>query len=164
MRRLVVPFVGPMNAEVYTAIAQSGWSPTSYSVERSERAYFDLLAMLWASGEPFIVCEHDIVPHATAFDELAACPHDWCAFPFEYLGEPTYGLGCVKFSADLIARNPDAMTRVGRMYDMNHPKRHWCRLDGFLTCVLEGAGEERHKHETMVRHLNSGRSHDCTTA
>lgn len=127
------------------------------------RDYFDVLADVWQAGETVAIVEHDIVVHATALDDLSACPHDWCAFPYQYMEhERHYGLGCVKFSADLLARCPDAMRRVGVLRDPTHPPRHWCRLDAWLQgVVLPSMGETMHKHDTPVRHLGHGNSHGC---
>lgn len=135
----------------------------AYWVAPTERAYFDLLSALWGKGEAFCIVEHDIVVNPSTLADFAACLHGWCTFPFEYMGKPTHALGCSKFSADLIARNPDAMRKVGVMHDERHPKRHWCRLDANLRVILELAGETRHEHETMVRHLGDGCAHGCTT-
>ena len=164
--RVVVPYAGsPWRTEVGHALRAAG-NPTFEwpDVSGSDRAYFDLLSELWRDGESVIVIEHDIIIHPTALDELSACPHDWCGFPHKYGNTITYGLGCVKFSAALIARNPDAMQRVGVMFDAHHEKRHWCRLDAWLQgCVLPGNGEVKCCHETVVGHLGSGCAHGCTT-
>lgn len=158
--RIVVPTTRTY-PEVYGALSDTDWPYDVIPVEHSDRAYYDLLAALWAAGESFAIVEHDVVVHPSAPLELASCPSDWCGFPYDYCGLVTYGLGCVKFSEALIARHPDAMLRVGVMSDDRHPKRHWCRLDAWLTCVLESVGEERHRHRTFVRHLGTGCAHGC---
>lgn len=145
-----------------TATRGRDWKRSAPVLE-GDRAYYDLLAGLWDDGESFCVVEHDVAVHETALDELAACPHDWCSFPFQYGNTVTHGLACVKFSAELIARNPDAMIKVGVMHDPTHRKKHWCRLDAWLQgVILPNAGETLHKHETLVRHLDTGCSHGCT--
>lgn len=161
--RVVVPCVGVPHWEVTLALREWRQWTALERVGHSNRAYFDLLSAMWDRAETFAVVEHDIVVNPDTLDELAACPHDWCALPYPYgRWGLHYGLGCVKFGADLIARNPDAMRKVGVMSDANHPRRHWCRLDAFLQgVVLPDAGEVLHKHDTPVGHLGHGCAHGC---
>jgi len=158
-----MPVAGDVDDRVRDALEATGWPVYGVDVSISPRAYFDLLFEYWADGATFTVIEHDMVVHATALEELDACPYEWCAFPYRYgTHERHYGLGCAKFGEELIARNPDAMRRVGTMRDMNHPARHWCRLDAWLQgVVLPGSGEHMHRHERSVRHLGCGNSHGC---
>lgn len=160
--RVIVPFVH-RHPEVESAL--EGHDPEWRFVGDSDRAYFDLLSELWADGESFIIVEHDNIVTPASIPELEACEHDWCGFPHPYANQLHYGLGCVKFSAPLIARNPLAMVKVGVMSDARHPKRHWCRLDSWLQyLILPQAGEEQHRHETPIAHLGGpsrGSSHGC---
>jgi hypothetical protein len=161
---VVVPYArNPLAQEVIDALEATGVNCHPVDLSGSDRAYFDLLSSLWVVGETFCLVEHDIVIHPTALDELSTCPNDWCAFPYPYGGPKlAYGMGCVKFSADLIARNPDAMLRVAVLSDEKHPARHWCRLDAWLQgCVLPSNGEQRCEHETPVKHLERGCAHRC---
>ena len=109
------------------------------------------------------VVEHDIVVGPDTLAELDACPHDWCAFPYSYINGYHHGLGCTKFSAALIGRNPAAFRQVGTMSDQNHPERHWCRLDGWLDIVLRRNGEAIHSHWPLVEHRTdtAHSSHGC---
>jgi len=163
--RVEVPFAGTPHPEVDAALMEAcgfgAYDRDWWNVGVSDRAYFDALSGWWARGETFCIVEHDIVVHPDAITGLANCPHDWCSYPYEYEGGMTHGLGCVKFSADLLLRRPLAMTRVGVMFDERHPKRHWCRLDAWLTSVLQCDGERRHEHVAPVRHLRT--SHSCLT-
>jgi len=152
------------NPDAIAAISATRYPVEFADVSGSPRAYYDLLARLWSDGRTFAVVEHDIVIGPDTLDSLAACPHDWCSCPYRYGNTTTHGLGCVKFSAELIARNPDAMIRVGVMSDGSHERRHWCRLDAWLQgVVLPNAGEIRHEHSDEVTHLDSGCSHGCTS-
>lgn len=156
----MVPYTGQKNPRVWAGIGRLAfWE----DVNGSDRAYFDLLSQWWSEGRSFIVVEHDVVVNPDSIDEIEACPHDWCAFPYRYMDrERQYGLGCVKFSADLIARCPDAMMRVGVMSDPTHPKRHWCRIDAWLQgVILPSMGEQLHRHSTPVEHLGTGCAHGC---
>ena len=152
-----------ISPDAIQSLVRTGHAVEFVDVSGSDRAYFDLLAQLWAAGETFAIIEHDIVVTPSTLNELDACPHDWCAFPFRYLGRLQYGLGCVKFSAALMARIPDAIIRIGVMSDARHDRRHWCRLDAWLTTVLESVGEVRHEHLPEVWHLDDGCSHGCTS-
>ena len=159
---MIFPYTDHL-VEPRLALIHSGWPYVQHDVSGSDRAYFDLLSGLWSDQETFCIIEHDVVINYDSLVEFAECPHDWCSFPYEYMGKPTCALGCSRFSTRLIARNRDAMRRVGVMHDPNHPKRHWCRLDANLRVVLELAGEIRHEHTTMVQHLSDGCAHGCTT-
>ncbi len=162
--RVIVPYAGSYpSREVEAPLYDSGCDYELLDVSASDRAYFDLLSARWAAGDSFIVVEHDIVVHASAFYELTRCANDWCGFP-HHMGPSgiQYGLGCVKFTAGLIARNPDAMVSVGVMFDGTHPKRHWCRLDAWLQgVILPQRDEVKCCHETVVKHLGNGCSHGC---
>lgn len=161
--RVILPHVGAERA-VSQALDATGWTWEDVNVGDSDHAYYDLLSGLWSVGETVAIVEHDIVVHPSALDELAECPHDWCAFGYDYMGYPHYGLGCVKFGAGLMARNPDAMRRVGWLSDARHERRHWCRLDAWLQeVVLPGEGERLHRHTPFVSHLGRGCSHGCTS-
>lgn len=160
--RVIAPYTKRVD-EVLDALGAACEDFEPYYVGRRDRDYFDLLSMLWADGETVCVVEHDVVVGLDTLDDLASCAHDWCGFPYRYGNTITHGLGCVKFGADLIARNPDAMRRVGVMFDGEHEKRHWCRLDAWLQgCVLTDAGEVKHEHLPPVTHLGVGCSHGCT--
>jgi hypothetical protein len=160
--RVVVPLT-QIRKPVLSALQATGRPFELVDVSGSDRAYFDLLSRLWSNGETFCIVEHDIVIHPAALDELEACAGDWCGFPHDYheWGEQ-YGLGCVKFTDRLIARNPTALRRVGVMSDERHPKRHWCRLDAWLQgVILPGSGERRCCHQPAVTHLGDGSAHGC---
>lgn len=158
---VIMPYVGLPDPQVVEVLDDSGHDFTPIDVGCCDRGYFNTLSAFWDLGETFTVVEHDIVVHPGALDELADCDCDWCGYPFEYEGAWTLGLGCAKFSAALIERNPDALLRVGVMSDPTHPKRHWCRLDAWLTSVLMSGDEERHAHTPAVQHLNPYSTHGC---
>lgn len=163
--RVVVPYTGTIDPRVLDALTIEE-DCACVDVTGSERAYYDLLSSLWRDGEAFCIVEHDVIVNPDSLQELADCPEDWCSFPYDYAEWGlTHGLGCVKFSADLIARNPTAMIRVGVLSDAKHAKRHWCRLDARLQgVILPSSGETLHRHETPVTHLGRGCAHGCTAA
>jgi hypothetical protein len=140
---VAVPFTS-LRAE--TVVALTG-EQVRYSPMLDDGSYFELLRDLWVDGRSFIIVEHDIVVNETTLDELRVCDHDWCAMPFPYRGNPmAYSLACAKFSAALIARNPDLMEIVGQRSDAKHPPRHWCRMDAWIWQLLTDRGEVRHEH------------------
>jgi len=110
------------------------------------------------------VVEQDIVPAPGALQELAQCPQPWCAFAYEYPPFGLYaGMGCAKFSRELLAQFPEALSDTAAWYDAKHPPKHWCRVDGWLKQYLLERGATQHIHG-QVEHLHKGHpAHDCTT-
>lgn len=162
---VVLPFVeGGLRAETDEAALRSGLPVERVRLD-GEDAYHDLVAGCWAGRESFITLEQDIVPHDGALREMADCPEPWCAFAYDYPPFGSYaGMGCAKFSADLIARFPDAMAETAKWHDDAHPPKHWCRVDGWLKKYLLERGATQHVHGT-VKHLHRGRpAHDCVTS
>lgn len=155
---------GSLRPETEVAAAESGL-PVVRTEMLGDHSLHAAMAARWVAGESFITLEQDIVPHEGALRELAACPEPWCAFAYEYPPFGEYaGMGCAKFSRDLIARFPDAMTDTAKWSDDQHPARHWCRVDGWLKQYLLERGATQHIHG-RVRHLHRGRpAHDCVTA
>ena len=153
--RLIVPY-----ARIIPEV-RSALPPTAewVDVSTSDDAYYNLLSDLWAAREGFLLVEQDIVPPPLMLPELAACPAPWCAcgYEFENLGL-LYGLGCVKFGAELMAQVPNAWDMVAQQRTQEHPAKHWCRLDDNLKAVLGRRGIHSHHHGT-VRHLSTVRSH-----
>lgn len=163
--RVVIPHTeGGLRPETIAAAKASGLFATDVRVH-GDSDYHDLIAERWAARASFITLEEDIVPHDGALRELAECPEPWCAFAYEYPPFGTYaGMGCAKFSADLIARYPEALGETGAWRDDQHPPGHWCRVDGWLKQYLLERGATQHVHG-VVKHLHRGRpAHDCVTA
>ena len=81
-------------------------------------------------------------------------------------------MGCAKFSAELIAAFPDAMTETAEWddsapqtkhipSDLPHPPKHWCRVDARLHQYLKAGGARLHVHG-KVEHLHGGKpAHGC---
>lgn len=128
-----------------------------------DEAYWRWWRAIWARAEGVIVVEHDITPSAEALEDIEGCGRDWCAQPYPYLrGGTHYGLGCVKFTAEIMRGAPDLWDQVGRMSDRAHPARHWCRLDAWARGLLEQAGYRRCNHAIPVEHPErGGSSHGC---
>lgn len=149
--RIVAPYV-TFAPGVVEALAATDWRWERADVSADVTAYWALLADLWLAGEPFCIVEHDVLVRPGTFDELADCPHRWCAFPVPYLGGEYAGLGCVKFSAELIAACPDALQRVGHMSNAGHEPRHYCTVDAWLQVVLMSTSIPRHVHQPALGH------------
>lgn len=146
---------------VFAAIRAAGADPFDVCLV-DDTDYWCLLAELWSKGHGFAVVEHDVVIAPDTLDRFDACSNDWCAQRYEYFVGPYAGLGCMRFSAALIARNPDALRRVATMSDPTHPARHWCRLDAWLQQVLSAARETLCIHEGTLEHLGGTvPSHGC---
>ena len=161
--RVTCPHAGPIAPETSAALDASGFPWEAADVSDSDTSYTRLLGRLWASGEPFAVVEHDIVPHPGALAELLACPRPWCSFSYQLGGTIHAGLGCARFSAELLAEIPDAVERTWRESTDVHPAGFWCSLDDRLSRALYAAGARKHVHGPPVTHLNPAPSHGCTT-
>lgn len=127
-----------------------------------ENSYWVTMAALWDQRETVITLEQDIVPVRGQMQELLDCPEPWCAYAYEYPPFGLYaGMGCTKFSKELMERFPDALIETGKWSDSKHPPMHWCRVDGWLKQYLTDHGAEQHVHG-VVEHLHNGHpSHDC---
>ncbi len=147
--RLVVPYVeGMLRPETRDIGMKFGAELTNVGTDAE--AYSRLLLDLWQRGNSFGLLEQDLAPSDALLSELLACPHEWCAAPFLYAPEGKRiliwgGLGCTKFSASLLRREPDAMARIAPC--------HWELLDLELADLLEQRGYEPHSHLPAARHL-----------
>ena len=151
--RVVVPHTN-LRPETRDALTATGHSWTPVDVSGSDTRYWRLICDLWEAGEEFIVVEHDIVVRPDTLSELEACPSEWCAFGAPYFVGTHVGMGCVKFSASLIARAPMAAWNAGqRSTDANHPPGHYCTLDHWLQWVELPKWAIRHVHEPPLGHI-----------
>jgi hypothetical protein len=175
---VVLPYTN-LHPETEAAVKATGHPYDTADVSGDDRAYFRLFCDLWEAGDSFAFVEHDVLIRPDSLDELEKCPSPWCAFEVDYVHHrPQVGLGCVKFSAELIAAVPNAMERVewvglekqlpkNLMWDELHPPGHWCRLDAWLQqWVLPTAGMSQCVHRPPLGHLRQavgpiGTSHGC---
>ena len=160
--RVVVPFTN-LRPETEKALAASGWPYETVDVSNGDDAYYWLLYRLWAEGATFAIVEHDIVVGPSTLSDMAACNKDWCGYAAPYWGGNHVGMNCVKFSAALIARHPDAMDRIANMSDPKHPPMHWCRLDCWLQSHVLRLYETHHIHAEVLGHAKERLvpSHNC---
>lgn len=135
---------------------------------RADEDYFNYIEAAWNSGASFMTVEQDIVPPPGHLREMMECPEPWCSSPYEY---PPYGLyagmGCAKFSKELIAQFPDAMKTISTLANDRHPPKHWCSMDGLLKdYLLQGRGgkwpeDGPHIHPEVTHHHKGRPAHDC---
>jgi hypothetical protein len=111
-------------------------------------AYRELLEEVWRDGESFLVVEHDIELSEGLVEGFAACSEPWCAAKYVVGSDPNgfieTSLGCTRFSAELLAAVPNAISGL--------PVRDWRRIDCELSPRLRGAGYAPHVHSPPVRH------------
>lgn len=161
--RVVVPFVpGLIRDETFRHLCEYAPRFELVNVAASDYAYWQLYRELWASGDDFLVVEHDIAIHGAVIPALNECAGEWCAYSYPYAIAGTYhGAGCVRYRASLTVRFPDLINQAGRMSNTTHPPRHWCSLDAFRAHLLADAGVTMCRHEPPVRHLDTSVSHGC---
>ena len=162
---MIVPYTIVQPA-VRAALDQTGreWEPVN--VSGSDDAYWQLLSDLWDARESFAIVEHDVIVRPDTLDLIEACQSPWCSWRIHYGGQAYPGLGCAKFTAEIISRVPNALELVGQMSDATHPPKHWCRLDAWLQyTVLPLHGCRMCVHGPVLDHYRPpgvrGSSHGC---
>ena len=127
--------------------------------EGDTTAYSRTWAEWWAAGEAFALVEQDIELHGTVLSQFRRCAEPWCVFPYNGPGyggaggDPVlYGaLGCVRFSAALLAAEPDLPAYVGAIDDAPGLARgDWRRLDARVLSALRDRGYAPHCHQPPV--------------
>lgn len=162
--RVVVPFTPDrLRGETIEAVIAAGKHAgalvrdvTFWDVSGSDTAYLDVLALHWAEREDFVVVEHDVVPHLTAFLELGLCTSTYCCFPYAWTSCVGPALGCTRFRTEVLESVPDALEQVARIPSAYGPPGHWRQLDVHLmrNVLRDGQGLQPHVHTPAVMHLN----------
>jgi len=159
---VVLAYVPPMSPKVVIALNKTGREFQRVDVSRSDEHYWRYFRAMWANGQDFCNVEQDIQVSPTILDELEACPEPWCSVAYPYLGGEYAGLGCARFSAELMRRHPGAVDEAGKWSNAEHHPRHWCTVDHSLTLTLNRMGETKHVHYSGVTHLGDHwPSHGC---
>jgi hypothetical protein len=156
--RLVVPYTN-LRPETYRATRS--WPNVTYRyVGDSDTAYAEWLSELWAEGEGFIVCEHDVEPAPGALQELADCEHGYCAFPVALSVYLAPCMSLTKFSGAFLREHPDVMERAMRVPTNHGAPGHYRQLDTVIqqTILLKRYGSQPHVHLPPARHLNPVKS------
>jgi hypothetical protein len=123
-----------------------------YELGMQDDAYYMMLSQVWLEGEGFLNVEQDVELHEEVIPQLEACPELLCVFPYEGGKIPgtegdgliRMGLGCTRFSTELLQAEPDLMMKL--------PVRGWRRLDSHILPYLFGKGYESHLHWPEVKH------------
>ncbi len=141
--KVVVPYtrVHPITK----AVLDSYQLPVWYAHLEGEYAYGELLRELWATREPVVIVEHDIVPWPGCLQELDGCPAEWCTCSYRYKGGVgiSHMLGCAKLSTALMDGLPDLWNEAC----------HWSECDRRLFFAARELGKEPHQHRPAVLHL-----------
>ncbi len=114
-----------------------------------------MVERLWADQETFLLIEHDIEVTPEAVKSVEACEHWWCVSPYNGSGgDPIYhSLGFVRFHADLLKHEPDAIGAVALVDDgKDVPPGHWRRFDVRISSVLQQRGYSEHRHPAVLQH------------
>ena len=172
--KVVAPSDGTKMPKITVAHTKDGLDPaTKAAVEATglgvlyremveDEDYYITIATLWAQGQTFVTVEQDIVPAPGMIEEMLNCPEPWCAYGYEYPPFGHYaGMGLAKFSAELLAKLPDAMVETGKWADDKHPPMFWCRVDGWLKQYLTDQGQKQHIHGIVEHHHKGRPAHDC---
>src|ERR1019366_3527161 len=130
--RVIYPYTDRRTEESHLALTR--WAPTAERIYVGEDdfAYGRLLEQLWGK-DAFMLVEHDIVIHEGLVEEFAECEEEWCSSPYSYFDQPVTtsggGLGCTKFSAQLMYRWPTLMQQANALPCQGHSNGHWCTRD-----------------------------------
>ena len=60
-----------------------------YVIVDDDKTYENNIKYLWEQGNPFIICEQDIVPTQKDIDDLANCQYDLCASKYRLYHKST---------------------------------------------------------------------------
>jgi hypothetical protein len=151
--RVIVPHT-KLHEETVKALDR--WStvePEFIDVSRSNEAYYEALRDVWNCAQGFVVVEHDICIGPETIDSLTNCSDLWCVFPYWINDGYATGLGCTKFSTELIEAVPDLFDVVGKMPDSMMRLKDWHTLDRRIFEALTVLGYAEHLHGPSVIHL-----------
>ncbi len=87
-------------------------------VSADDDAYWRVMCEWWERGESFAVVEHDVVCRPDVVEQFNSCPEPWCVFGYTPICHQACleawanMLGCTRFSAELIATCPDAVSSI----------------------------------------------------
>lgn len=128
-------------------------------------AYYDALKSLWESttDRDLIIVEHDIVVSPQCITILSGCTKgDYCSWDYPIGSGNTNGagLGCVKFSKELISGVPGLFDEILAInWPHSGDTRHWSRLDGRIHHILQRQHRSTiHIHQPPLWHRNPSSS------
>lgn len=162
MRVIVGAVPAKLHPRTVPAILEAGYPAEVFDVSKWDEEYFHVLREVWAAGETFVTIEHDIEVSPEMIDGLVECWAPWCAHSYRvYWGglmdvyPGSAGLGCTKFSADLIRKHPNLFDDdiPSSTYENGRDGRFWMNLDGTVSQWLKGPyGYTVHRHNPDVTH------------
>ncbi len=144
--KVIVPFANEKSDPIaFAAVARnlSNQNIIPKFVEMaSDVGYATMFDMLWITGEPFMIVEHDVIPWPGALTELDECHEPWCGFSYMHGTAGHNGLGCTKFEPLRLGASPVELTD------------HWQQLDNQVNKHLNRErGYHFHQHNPPVSHL-----------
>ncbi len=151
---VIVPFAtnSPMLPAVQLALRQDGWEATFHHCDKDD-SYHEMLLAQWKAKETFCIVEHDIVVWPGALNEMEQCLEPWCTRPYYCsVGWILDGLGCTKFSQNLIELYPNFLSEPFPTC-CSHT-RYYCGLDRLIAHRMQELGIKPHIHLPGVSNLN----------
>lgn len=151
--RVIVPYTRRLDPRTLVALRRTGHPFTTVDVSMDEHAYWRLVRSLWATGDSFVLVEHDIGVKQDTLDDLESCGFGWCSYGYVIRGGAIMNsFGCVRFRSTFIHSYPDIFT---------HPRLvlpvHWRALDSNVEMVLmERFGHAKHVHHGLLDHYWDG--------
>lgn len=133
--KIVVPYT-----VIYypTAHAVNDWTPVEWHPVDANDGYLDLLKAQFNRDDPFILCEHDMVPTGYQLDDLRDCPEDWCAYLYReeqrIIGPP---LGLCRFRTPWLQANRNLFATFIRGESWTRINQ-WVNDHAIGTCHLHG--------------------------
>lgn len=154
--QVYVPFAPSSHSWALPAVSlslrQDGWK-AQFEHMTDDEAYYRLFTRIWDKKETFCIVEHDIVVWPGGISELEACHEPWCVLPYYCsVGWIIDGLGCTKFSKELIEAQPDFFKEPYPTC-CQHSK-HYCGMDRFIAHRMNDLGIKPHVHSPGVVNLN----------
>ena len=156
--RVVAPYVA-LHPLARDALYRYAPGAELVELDRSPQAYYRFLSACWAEGESFVNVEQDVAIHELVIPQFEACPEPWCYFPVTGPGPATGGpylvraLGCVRFSAELTAAEPDLL--------LSMPAHDWRILDAHALPRLMQRHYRAHEHVPPVLQHHVYGGHCC---
>jgi hypothetical protein len=173
--KIVVPFV-----QGHLADATKAWGESQRALfvdlTGDDEGYFKLITQLWREGDWFLIVEQDVVPDPQQFNDMCACPKEWCAgvHKSHYNAPDVWSMGLMKFSDQLLARHfeidgrseedrkPDGaeciaqrLELTGTDYKPMGSDRRWHRVDLAVYSVIAQAGAQfRDSDSNPLPHLH----------
>lgn len=156
--RVVVPYVD-LRPETYRATRD--WPGVEYRyVGGDEYEYGRLLRELWADGQSFLICEHDMRPTREQLLHMLDCDSEFCAGVYPWTTCVGPALGFTRWRDSFIATYPHVMEIASRIPSNYGDPGHWKQMDVWvMAAVLRDFYHENPCiHLPPVEHLNKGQA------